>query len=96
MARKSSKKMGGTASAIMQTAKQGGPIEQNRAILNDEIKSAFATAITNSDLDPEKYSAICGCDMTDHLVGIFAKALKPFIDDAESLAASVLSQVEPK
>lgn len=86
--KQSSAEMASTASRVMQMAKLGGPIEANRAAL----RLALRTCDRGTKTVPKPVAEEAENETADMLLAAVERVLKPYFDDSESLAASVVSQ----
>ena len=87
--KESSAHMASVASRIMQMAKHGGVIEANRPALRHALLNMGREDSATDDKTTEANNATA-----DLLIDAMKGVIQPFIEDAESLAASVLGQRE--
>lgn len=83
----SSAEMASIAGRIMQLAGQGGPVLSSRAAL----RLAMIECVSVDMPCEGEAKQIAECEV-DKLIDVIHATLKPYIDDAESMAASVMSQ----
>lgn len=85
--KQSSDETASVASRVMRMAKGGGPIEANR----DALRLALRGMDRNIGAPMERNEAAEN-ETADKLLVAIEDVLRPYFDDAESLAASVVSQ----
>lgn len=86
MAKQSSAEMASVASRIMQMQKLGGPIGANRSALRAALRNCDRESPAGAENEEAEN------ETADMLLACVLDVLQPYFDDAERLAASVLSQ----